>query len=576
MKHRLNYIITLLGLGLLFAHAAQATHLVYYLVDESSSMKSRNLVERVRESITSHSESLDADTVVYLQFFSSSASEVMTWKGFTADQRSDFLDTIDREFKPHGNSRLFDTVAEAVTRIRSVANEYDQISFIIFSDGDDTSSMNRSKEQRWSLITPNLVNLADENEYSRTYFIALPGQTPKEEDLVEFDKTGIKTTSVQEDAPVVIPVEAPLVEFSAVPTQADPKEVIEFAVKNSGGPVERYVWDFGDGNSLESTESAVKHAYEKEGQYDVSVRAIGPDAEDSVTLGNYVQIAYSVSLVSSFTVTPEAPTRGEKVSFRSESTAELDVQDWYVNGNKVGEGSTFEWEPTEAGSYAVEFKVQLGDRSDSTEQFIVVRKLEIVFPESGFKVEPDRAIVGEKIQLSATSDDPNFKHEWYVNGKKVGEGSELSYLPEDAGQLSIRHVLRHVSQTDAEKSSSADINVYEPELIVPTLEASITTGTAPLEVKFTDASEGNFVTYVWDFGDGSTSSESNPSYTYTTPGDYSVSLTVTDQRGRSATSPETIQVVVEKSLGWIKWVAIGLIVLIFFFILLAKKKKEEA
>lgn len=53
-----------------------------------------------------------------------------------------------------------------------------------------------------------------------------------------------------------------------------------------------------------------------------------------------------------------------------------------------------------------------------------------------------------------------------------------------------------------------------------------TSGLAPLEVRFTDLSTGNPNAWLWDFGDGATSSEKNPVHIYTAPGHYSVSLTI--------------------------------------------------
>jgi PKD repeat protein len=62
--------------------------------------------------------------------------------------------------------------------------------------------------------------------------------------------------------------------------------------------------------------------------------------------------------------------------------------------------------------------------------------------------------------------------------------------------------------------------------------ASPTSGTAPLAVQFTDASTGDGITSrAWDFGDGGTSTEKDPSHTYTTAGTYTVSLTVTNAGG---------------------------------------------
>ncbi len=55
-------------------------------------------------------------------------------------------------------------------------------------------------------------------------------------------------------------------------------------------------------------------------------------------------------------------------------------------------------------------------------------------------------------------------------------------------------------------------------------------------VQFKGYAFGGYPPYSWewDFGDGGSSDEQNPSYTYTTPGNYSVSLTITDDIGNSS------------------------------------------
>ncbi|RKY78582.1 hypothetical protein DRQ12_05790, partial [candidate division KSB1 bacterium] len=58
-----------------------------------------------------------------------------------------------------------------------------------------------------------------------------------------------------------------------------------------------------------------------------------------------------------------------------------------------------------------------------------------------------------------------------------------------------------------------------------------TKGKAPLEVKFTDLSTGVITSWKWDFGDGTTSSEQNPTHTYTDPATYTVGLTVSGPGG---------------------------------------------
>lgn len=56
--------------------------------------------------------------------------------------------------------------------------------------------------------------------------------------------------------------------------------------------------------------------------------------------------------------------------------------------------------------------------------------------------------------------------------------------------------------------------------------ADVTGGTAPLTVRFTDESTGDPKPWSWAFGDGGTSAEQNPTHTYTTPGNYTVVLSV--------------------------------------------------
>lgn len=56
--------------------------------------------------------------------------------------------------------------------------------------------------------------------------------------------------------------------------------------------------------------------------------------------------------------------------------------------------------------------------------------------------------------------------------------------------------------------------------------ASPRRGFAPLEVHFFNASSGHILGYEWTFGDGTTSTEKNPSHTYVEKGRYSVVLTV--------------------------------------------------
>jgi len=73
-----------------------------------------------------------------------------------------------------------------------------------------------------------------------------------------------------------------------------------------------------------------------------------------------------------------------------------------------------------------------------------------------------------------------------------------------------------------------------------------TSGTAPLTVSFVGSSsydpDGAIASYVWNFGDGTSSTLSNVSHTYSAAGTYNASLTVTDNSGAQSVGTVTIVV----------------------------------
>ncbi|MFB7368663.1 ThuA domain-containing protein [Streptomyces sp. NPDC056222] len=76
----------------------------------------------------------------------------------------------------------------------------------------------------------------------------------------------------------------------------------------------------------------------------------------------------------------------------------------------------------------------------------------------------------------------------------------------------------------------------------PVAEASVdkTSGKAPLRVAFSSAgttdADGDALTYSWDFGDGGTSTATNPTYTYRKNGTYTATVTAKDASGRTGSA----------------------------------------
>ncbi|MGW2858552.1 collagenase [Streptomyces sp. NPDC001205] len=72
-------------------------------------------------------------------------------------------------------------------------------------------------------------------------------------------------------------------------------------------------------------------------------------------------------------------------------------------------------------------------------------------------------------------------------------------------------------------------------------DATVNGMTVQLTDKSTDA--GSTITaHAWNFGDGTSSTAANPAKTYTSPGTYTVTLTVTDAKGKTATTSKPVTV----------------------------------
>jgi len=81
-------------------------------------------------------------------------------------------------------------------------------------------------------------------------------------------------------------------------------------------------------------------------------------------------------------------------------------------------------------------------------------------------------------------------------------------------------------------TSLINISMQEAVLALKFNAEKVSAGTDE-EIKFTSEVIGGFApyNYVWDFGDGNTSTEKDPSHSYKSAGTYSVGLKVTDDKG---------------------------------------------
>jgi PKD repeat protein len=122
---------------------------------------------------------------------------------------------------------------------------------------------------------------------------------------------------------------------------------------------------------------------------------------------------------------------------------------------------------------------------------------------------------------------------WQFGDGKTGKSQNPSHTYSNAGSYTVKLA---VTRKDGTTSSCAKVNCINA-YSVPKANFSATpaSGKAPLQVNFKDKSTGTITGWLWDFGDAQPSSSvQNPIYTYTSPGTYTVELTVTGPGGISS------------------------------------------
>lgn len=108
-------------------------------------------------------------------------------------------------------------------------------------------------------------------------------------------------------------------------------------------------------------------------------------------------------------------------------------------------------------------------------------------------------------------------------GAELGLGIEAEILGKEIFDFNTNPPLINFEQLVASASISnpPTANFY----------SNTTSGIAPLTVNFTDQSINEPTSWQWDFGDGGTSAQQNPSHIYNEDGSYTVSLTVSNNNG---------------------------------------------
>jgi len=119
-------------------------------------------------------------------------------------------------------------------------------------------------------------------------------------------------------------------------------------------------------------------------------------------------------------------------------------------------------------------------------------------------------------------------YHWDFGDGTTSDAQNPTHTYQSDGEYTVTLTVANQYGTDT-ATRPAYVGVGNPP--VAALSATPTAGSFPLTVAFTDNSKNTPTAWAWDFGDGTTSVEENPSHTYAQAGLYAVSLTVSNNFG---------------------------------------------
>ncbi|NEN23202.1 PKD domain-containing protein [Cryomorpha ignava] len=164
-----------------------------------------------------------------------------------------------------------------------------------------------------------------------------------------------------------------------------------------------------------------------------------------------------------------------------------------------------------------------------------------------FAANPTTAMVNEEIQFTNSSENATA-FTW-----SFGDGTTSNAVSPKKSYNNVGVYLVSLVSTGAGGSTIQNLTVT----IIP--RASFTVENADnllsnTPIQFTNTSEGA-TSYLWEFGDAqnSTSTEENPTFSYSTGGTYTVTLTATSAEGESSVSKEISLTEVSKEIFFIEY-----------------------
>lgn len=316
---------------------------------------------------------------------------------------------------------------------------------------------------------------------------------------------------------------------------------------DSDGSIVSYSWDFGDGNT--ATGVSPTHTYLTAGTFTVSL-TVTDDAGDTGTdnttatigLGNQPPVANANG--------PYSGTVNVALSFDGSASNDPDGMiisySWDFGDGNTGTGANPTHTYTTANMYNVTLTVM--DDAGATDSIgttanivpVVVNQPPIADANGPYSGTVGVAIIFDG-SASTDADGTIVSYNWDYGDGNTGTGITPSHTYGVDGNFTVSLTVTDDAGATTSSTTTASIGaVNQPPVSDPNGPYSGTVGVALIfDGSASTDSDGTIVSYAWDFGDGNTGTGVTPSHTYMMNGNYTVSLTVTDDAGDSGTATTT-------------------------------------